>query len=337
MSDRIRTDSFIWALCCCGCLPIIGFIKGIIIAIPVTILSIFGFTGSAITLLPHDIFFTYRVLIKTSIIGINLKILAFLLLPIALVSWPILVLFSSCFIGFGYGLYGPMVKTFDSAYNLFFGGIKETFVDIWKCIKRFWDFNYNSFFTYLLELEEREVDEPFDIKILQLILSLILACYGSIVGVIVLSVMWLIKLIPTIYRLYKGLIESLCDMPVKILFIYSLFFILAFCCVPALGVATILMYVSCGIYGGIRCAIEGYQYNFLRGLICIWDSIYEIDKISNEYIFNIKGSCFPDCSETYKVKKTKKSKVTQSESTEKINEAQESLEEIITENQEKEG
>jgi len=309
MSDRIRTDNFIWALCCCGCLPIIGLIKGLIVVIPVSILSVFGFTGIALVLLPHDIVYTYRALIKTSIIGINLKILAFLLLPIALVAWPVLVLFVSCCFGFFFGLFGPVVKTFDSKYDLFFGGISDIIYDTLYFIENFWDFNYHSFFIYLLKIEDRKVNEPFDINIIQLILSLILACYGSIVGVIVLSVMWFIKLIPTIYRLYRYLIELLLEFSLVVIFMFSIFFILGFCCVPALGVASILLYIGYALFGGIRCAIEGYKYNFLRGLISIWDTIHCFDSITNSYIFNTENSCLPDCSETYKYKKNKRSKV----------------------------
>jgi len=305
--SRFKDNNNLWLLCCCGCLPIIGFIKGLIIAIPVSIMSIFGFTGIALILLPHDIVLTYRAFIKTSIIGINLKILSMLLLPFALAGWPILVLFSSCCLGFIYSFYGATVKTFDSGYNLFFGGITEVFLDILEFIKKFWHFNYHSYYCYLFEMEKKEVDEPFDINVFQIIIGLFLACYGSIVGIVVLTAIGLIKLIPLVIKLYILLFESFIELSFFEYIMFTLFYIIGFCLIPALGVSSILLYIGYALFGGIYCAIEGYKYNFLRGLISIWDCIHSVDEITNSYIFNNEYSCFPDCSETYKIKKYKKS------------------------------
>jgi len=268
---RVKTDNYLWIFCCCGGLPIIGFIKGLIIVIPVTILSIFGFTGIALILLPHDIFLTYRALIRTSIIGKNLKVLCVLLLPFALAGWPILVLFSSCCFGFLYSFIGATFKTFDSNYNLFFGGIIETFKDVLEIIKEFWHFNYHSYFCYLIEIEEKEVDEPFDIHVIKIIIGLLLACYGSIVGTIVLTLMYIVKLIPLIIKMYSYYIDMIKEISLFNLILYSIYFILGFCLIPVLGVSSILLCIGYALFGGIYCAIEGYQYNIPCGLICIWD------------------------------------------------------------------
>ena len=125
--------------------------------------------------------------------------MAMLLLPIALLSWPILVMFVSSILGIVYGLFCPVVRTFDEDYNIITGGFADVFKDIFDFIKNFWKFNYHSYFTYLSDIERSKVDKPFDISIIQLIIGLILAIYGSIVGAIVLTLMWLIKLLPSIY------------------------------------------------------------------------------------------------------------------------------------------
>lgn len=104
-----------------------------------------------------------------------------LFLPIALISWPILVMLVGTFLGMLYGLFCPVVRTFDSDYNIILGGFADVFKDIFKFIKKFWNFNYDSYFSYLREIESRQVDEPFDINIIQLIIGLILAIYGSLV------------------------------------------------------------------------------------------------------------------------------------------------------------
>ena len=295
MGERTHPDNCLWIFCCCGCLPIIGIIKGTIIVAPIFIISLLGFTGVAIILLPHDIFLTYKAICKTSIIGINLKILCLLLLPIALISWPILVALASTFYGILYGLFGPTFYTFDSDYNLLYGGMGKIFEDTCKFIGDFWDFNYNTYFNYLSQT--RKVDNPFDINIIQIIIGLILAGYGSVVGTIVSSLLWFIKLFPSIYRLYAFLFERYCDLGGLEMLMFSILFLIAFFLIPAAGVLALLAYIGYGFYGGINCAIEGYKHNIGRGIISIWNTIYDIDTLSNSLIFERECSCFPNCKE----------------------------------------
>ena len=342
MGERTHPDNCLWIFCCCGCLPIIGIIKGTIIVAPIFIISLLGFTGVAIILLPHDIFLTYKAICKTSIIGINLKILCMLLLPIALISWPILVALASTFYGILYGLFGPTIYTFDSDYNLLCGGMGKIFEDTCEFIGEFWDFNYNAYFNYLSEMQTRKVDNPFDINIIQIIIGLILAGYGSVVGTIVSSLLWFIKLFPSIYRLYAFLFEEYCGINGGLeMLMYSILFLIAFSLIPAAGVLAILGYIGYGFYGGIYCAIEGYKHNIGRGIISIWNTIYDIDTLSNSLIFGRECSCFPDCKEKClkkdkpnpdnKKKKNDNEKNEPSESN-KNNSAKENL--IVNQNQE---
>ena len=305
---RTHPDNICWICCCCGCLPTIGLIKGAIVVGPILILSFLGITGSAIVLLPHDIFLTYKALIKTSIIGINLKILGMLLLPIALASWPILVMFGSILFGIIFGLFYPVYKTFNDDCNLIYGGFVETFTENCKIIREFWNFNYESYFSYLRDIEERKVDDPFDINIIQIIIGIILAGYGSIVGVLVFTLMWAVKLFPSIYRMYYEMFKFYCDLKCYEIFMYLIFFTIGLSLVPAVGVLAILAYIGFGLYGGIFCAIEGYKYNIGRGIVSIWHTIHEGDKISNSIVFDTEKSCFPDCENTCKTKKTEKPK-----------------------------
>jgi hypothetical protein len=229
-------------------------------------------------------------------IGINLKLMGMLLLPIALLSWPILVIFVSSVFGILYGFLCPVVRTFDEDYNICCGGFTDTFIDVFDFIKQFWKFNYHSYFTYLSEIENRKVDKPFDISIIQLITGLILASYGSIVGVIVLTIMWLVKLLPSIFRMYYLSCKYyFSDFGWLERFMYVIFFIMALAIIPVIGILTILGYIGYGLYGGIFCAIEGYKHNICRGIISIWKTTRKCDEISNEYIFGESYTCFPDC------------------------------------------
>ena len=302
MGKRIYKDNLLWIFCCCGGLPLLGIIKGIIIVIPILLISTFGFTWVAIILLPHDIVLTYRALFKTSIIGINLKILGMLILPIALIAWPIFVFFISYIFGFFYGLFCPTIKTFDTKYDLLFGGFVDVFEDVFGYIKKFWKFNYDSFFAHLREIENRKTEEPFDISFIRIIICLIIAIYGSIVGIVVFFLMWVIKLIPAIFRLYKILFEKYGNLEALEKLAFLILFIIAIILVPVIGILTIFAYIGYGFFGGINCAIEGYKYNLGRGIISIFNYIHKIDSWTNEIIFHKSFSCFPECEDDCKYK-----------------------------------
>ena len=68
-----------------------------------------------------------------------------------------------------------------------------------------------------------------------------------------------------------------------------------------------LTYISFGLYGGIF-SWEGYNYNIEHGIINIWNTIRDGDKLSDSLIFGSNESCFPDCSDICKKKKEKKPK-----------------------------
>lgn len=273
---RTYPDNICWVCCCCGCYPIIGLIKGAIVVGPILILSLIGFNGCCIILLPHDIFLTYKALLKTSLIGINLKIMGIFFLPIALITWSILVLVGSIIFGILFGLFYPVSRTFDDTSNIIYGGFAETFEGTCEVIKYFWDYNYNRHFSYLRELEKVECDDPFDINIIQIIICLILAVYGSVVGITVLIIMWLIKLFPHIYRMYYDFFEMYCGMKRYKILMYLLFFIIGLSLVPVGGVLCIFGYIVSGLYGGLLCAIEGYKYNVDRGTVNIWETIHHV-------------------------------------------------------------
>lgn len=284
--DRTHPDDILWLACCCGCLPILGLIKGAIIVIPITIISLFGFTGIAIILLPHDIFLTYKALLKTSLIGKNLKMMGMLLLPFALVGWPILIAFASCIFGILFGLFCPVARTFDSNYDVIFGGSVDVFLDTFEKIGEFWNFNYISVFKYLYDIENKKCAQPFDISISQMIIGLLLASYGSIVGISVLSLIWLIKLIPAILRMYLELFKIFCELEVYQMIMLLIFFIIALALIPIIGLLSILYFIGEGLFGGIYCAIEGYKYNISRGMKSIWNKIREVNNYTDRLIFN---------------------------------------------------
>jgi hypothetical protein len=50
---RIKDGNCLWVLCCCGCLPIIGIIKGALVLPFGAVLAVVPCTLAAIVMLPH--------------------------------------------------------------------------------------------------------------------------------------------------------------------------------------------------------------------------------------------------------------------------------------------
>jgi hypothetical protein len=262
---------------------------------PITLISLFGFTGISLILLPCNIALTYKALCKTSHIGINLKIFIMLLLPIPLFSWPILVLIGSTVFGFFYGLFCPFVRTCNMDYPIIFGGFEDVFLDIIYYIKKFWEKNHHNYYNFLKEYEEEELEgEPYDVKFFNIIIGLFLFVYGTVVGVIVFVIMWFVKLIPSIYKLYYELFKYYCDKDCSDKLIILIIFLIAIPLTPIAGVLTIFAYIGCGFYGGFIC-VKRYEYSLYNGIISICHTIVEVDKLTNYYIFGEKSSCLTCC------------------------------------------
>ena len=108
--------------------------------------------------------------------------------------------------------------------------------------------------------------------------------------------------------MYYEMFRLYCDLKCYEIFMFLIFFTIALCLVPVVGVLAILAYIGFGLYGGINCAIEGYKYNIGRGIVSIMFIIHVVDVFSNKLIFDSKKSCFPACEDTCKTKKDKKPK-----------------------------
>lgn len=163
---RIQQDNILWILCCCGGLPIIGLIKGLLTCIPIAVGSCIGATVIAVIMLPHDVYFTYYTILKANQLGPNITALAMLLLPIPLALWPVLVSICSLVGGLGVGLVYPIVTTFEERSNLFVGGMEDALAHCLSALKNFWKFNSESYFLYLREFREDKSpgNEKWDIR-----------------------------------------------------------------------------------------------------------------------------------------------------------------------------
>jgi hypothetical protein len=101
------------SICLCR-LPyalLIGLAAGVCMS-PIGVFHALANAVIAVVWLPHDVFLTYRAVLKTGMIGTNLKVLAMLLLPIALVAWPAFVLLVTMLIAVPICVSRPVERAF---------------------------------------------------------------------------------------------------------------------------------------------------------------------------------------------------------------------------------
>lgn len=263
-SDRI-SDNPLWICCCCGCLPWIALIKIAFISPICTIIIVPSCTLISIILLPHDIIYTYYTVLATKKYGPNLKILGVLLIWAPLIAWPIMVLIASTFFGIGLGVYWAFSATFDTEYNILWGGIWSGWSNAAECVIEFWKFNYNSYFSYLADIREPLSDGqvPFDIRIIDIIIGLFICLIGIIIDFPVMTILSVIYLVPCIFKGYyfwfKTFWKTLQSDGCIWIFACFPFVIVSFVLVPVAVVLICLGVCVWGIFCGPRAAVEAYN------------------------------------------------------------------------------
>lgn len=115
---------------CCGCIPIIGVIKGLILVIPVAICICLGSFGVCLYKLPKAVYYTYYYIYKAKKLGINLKLLITPLIPIVALLWLLFAFVVTLVGGILYGFFSPMYYTWHEDYNLFTGGFKSIYENV---------------------------------------------------------------------------------------------------------------------------------------------------------------------------------------------------------------
>jgi len=296
MGKRIHADNWLWVMCCCGCLPFLGFIKGIITMVPSAVIQFVPCTIISIILLPHDIFLTYYSFLATNKIGHNLKAMAMMLLPIPLILWPVVVCVATLFFGAGLGLFQPIHRTFDEDYNVFCGGIVDTIKESAKYVKEFWHFNYDSYFSYLFDFRTYKLiegEQPFDISLVQLFVGTVIGTSGAIIDGICFTIISVVKLIPAIFRAYYELWKwyfeycSKCGRSCLEFVWFGLMFpifILANVIIPP-GVALVAIFASLsGFFIGLSAGYHAYKHGIIEAYKKMLEWIDEFNKETNKII-----------------------------------------------------
>lgn len=284
---------------------LLGALKGIIFCPIVCLIMTVGNSAVILGLWPAHVFWTYYCVIKAKSIGPTLKFICCTCLPLPLILWPVVAIPGSILAGLCYGLFTPLVATFEAVgvehgnklVDCFLDGTWSTIEGSCTVVRDFTDMCFHSYFSVMDELYEQQPKngEPLDIKLLQLPGCVLVGLLGVVVDVPMMS---LIALFKAPYMLYKGWKRLLHDLigregpfleTVCVPFAGLAIFLWPLVVVVAL-VSAILSSLFLGLYAGV---VVYQESSFYLGLAYVVSSIALFDEYTNDVLYFREGSCFP--------------------------------------------
>ncbi|KAI0519451.1 hypothetical protein KFK09_006899 [Dendrobium nobile] len=286
-------------------LLLLGIIKAAIIGPLVAILVIVGNSAVIIGLWPVHFFWTCYCVAKTKRLGLVLKLLFLLCLPVPLLLWPVIGIFGCILIGVGYGYFAPLIDTFeavgedviDKLYHCFMDGCESTIKGACTLVRDFTDICFHSYFSLMDGLSEKVADDeiPLDIKLTRLPSCLLVSVLGVPIDVLAITIVALAK---SPYMLLRGWHRLLYDL------IGREGPFLETVCVPFAGLAILLWplavtgaviaAVICSFFLGLYGAVIVYEENSVKmGFAYIVSVISLFDEYTNDLLYLREGSCLP--------------------------------------------
>jgi len=270
-----------------------GFFKGLILFVPVLLMHFIACTFISILYLPHDIFYSYYTILGTKKLGRNIKVLAILLLPLPLVLWPPAVLFVSILVGLYIGLFYPVYFTLEEE-KLVLGGWIKTFEITFKNIKWFYKFDTNSYFTYLEEFRNAECTDPFDIRIIDIFVGIIIASIGVVIDGVAITLIAILKFPLSFPKAYYTLWKAYFELDCIYIFMLFIFFVIGNALVPVALALTLGVVIIAGFCVGLGSAAIAYKNGLAAAFKWQINVIYKFDDSTNDILFKV-NSCLPCC------------------------------------------
>lgn len=286
-------------------LLLLGIVKAAIIGPVAGVIVFVGNSAVIIGLWLAHFIWTYYCIIKTKRLGLVLKILVYLFLPLPLVMWPAFGVLGSLLVGIGYGYFAPLIATFeavgeqviDKLYHCFADGCWSTIKGACTLVHDFTDFCFHSYFSFMDDLSENvaEDETPLEIKLSRLPNCLLVCLLAIPIAVLAISSVALWKspyfLLKGWHRLFQDLIGR--EGP-----------FLETVCVPFAGLAILLWPIAvvgaviaaflCSFFLGLYGGVIVYQENSLRmGFAYIVSVISMFDEYTNDLLYLREGSCIP--------------------------------------------
>ncbi|KAF3331377.1 hypothetical protein FCM35_KLT02783 [Carex littledalei] len=286
-------------------LLLLGIIKAAVIGPVAASIIFFGNCAVIIGLWPAHFVWTYYCVLKTKRIGMVLKILILVCLPVPLLLWLPFGVLGSLLVGVGYGFFVPLIATFkaagenaiDKMSHYFLDGCVDTIKGSCTLVRDFTDFSFHSYFSLMDELSEAISDEetPIDVKLSVLPTSLLVSALAMPLDVFMITgvALWKspIMLLKGWQRLFLDLIgregpflETIC-VP---------FAALAILLWPLAVVGSVIAAFFCSFFLGFYAGVIAYQEDSLRlGLAYVVSIVSLFDEYTNDLLDLREGSCLP--------------------------------------------
>uniref|UniRef100_A0A7N0TY20 Transmembrane protein n=1 Tax=Kalanchoe fedtschenkoi TaxID=63787 RepID=A0A7N0TY20_KALFE len=286
-------------------LLVLGVLKGLVIGPAAAGIIFCGNSAVIIGLWMAHFVWTYYCVAMTKRIGLVLKLLILFCLPVPLLIWPVVAIVGSLVGGIGYGLFAPLLATFevigegvtDKFYHCFADGCWSTIEESCTAVRDFTDFCFHSYFSYMDELREKMPadQEPMDIKLITLPSCFLVVLIAVPVNVVLITVVALWKSPYMLFRGWKRLFEDLVGREGPFL---------EAACVPFAGLAILLWPLAVvggllasvfssfflGLYGGV---IVHQEESVMMGLAYIVSVVSLYDEYVNDLLYLGEGSCLP--------------------------------------------
>ncbi|KQK18534.1 hypothetical protein BRADI_1g43130v3 [Brachypodium distachyon] len=284
-----------------ACLPFAAVLIG-----PVVVIIVFlGDSAVIVGLWPAHFIWTYCCVLKTKRIGPVLKILAVQFLPLPLVLLPVLGILGSLLVGIGYGVFAPVMATFeavgegvaDKLSHCFLDGTASTIRGACMVVHDVTDFCFHSYFSFMDDLSEKMGDDekPLDIKLTYLPRSFLVALVAVPVDVLMITGVALWKSPCMLLKGWQRLCEDLVGREGPFL---------ETVCVPFAGLAIILWPLA--VIGGVIASfLSSFIFGFHAGLISYQEASFQMglsymisavalfDEYTNDLLYLREGSCLP--------------------------------------------
>ncbi|XP_024028620.1 uncharacterized membrane protein At3g27390 [Morus notabilis] len=283
----------------------LGLLKAAIIGPIVVAILVAGNSAVIIGLWPAHFLWTYYCVAKSKKLGLVLKILVLVVLPLPLVLWLVVGIFASLLGGIGYGIFAPLIATFearganfrDKFYHCFADGTWSTIKGSCTAVRDLVDFCFHSYFSYMDELiEQIPADErSIDIKLSKLPSCLLVCSIAVLLDVPLITAVALWKSPLMLLRGWKRLLEDLIGREGPFL---------EAVCVPFAGLTILLWplavigavlgaFVS-SFFLALYSGVIVHQEDSLRlGLAYVISVVSMFDEYVNDLLYLREGSCLP--------------------------------------------
>ncbi|CAN1315910.1 Uncharacterized membrane protein At3g27390 [Linum perenne] len=198
---------------------ILGLLKAVVIAPISLVIILFGNSAVILGLWIAHFLWTYYCVARTKRLGLVLKIVVMLLLPVPLVLWPPVGIVGSLLGGIGYGFFAPLLATFeavgenvkDKFYHCFADGCVSTIKCSCTVVRDFTDFCFHSYFSFMDELSEKVLpdEKPMDVKLMRLPSCFLATLIGVPVDMLLITALALWKSPYMLLQGWKRLLEDL--------------------------------------------------------------------------------------------------------------------------------